>query len=227
MPNAIFSYVILGITVLLISVWNDSRIIGIISAAVSATVSVLLAGLIDIDARMNLKLSGIFYIFGGNECNPLMLENFLHVQRISDVLSRLTDAVVASLPVVAAVIFIAVALFGYKPDYTDNKKTPNEIKNEKILSVIAIVAPYAFAAFASLICTGVSGIMGFNVVPVAIIFAFVLKGNKAVIYAIDRLCEFAKAHPVVAVVALVWLAANTTEFAMETKLFDYTTQFLR
>ncbi len=226
MPNAIFSYVLLGVIVMLVSVWSDSKVIGIVSAAVSAAASVALTVLIDVEARMNMKISGVFYSFGGNECNPLSFENLFYNQKLGTLFSRLGEATVASLPVIAAVIFVAVETFRYKPDYTDNKKTSDTLKTEKILTVVSIAVPYAVAVVASLVCTGVSGIMGFNVVPVVIILAFAFKGNKAVAYSLDKLGAFAKAHPVVAVVALVWLAANTTEFAMETKLFDYTTQFV-
>lgn len=226
MPNAIFSYVVLGIIVLLISFWNTSKFVGIVSGAVSATASALTVGLIDIEARMDLKLSGIFYSCGGNECNPLSFDNLFYEQKISDLFSRFADAFAASLPVVAAVIFVAVALLGYKPDYADGKKSADNLKTEKILTVVAIGVPYVFALFASTVCTGNGGIMGFNLVPVVIVFAFALKGNKAVAYALGRLRDFAKSHPVISVTALVWLAANTTAFASETRLFDYATQFV-
>ncbi|MBO5858418.1 MAG: hypothetical protein J6R20_01410 [Clostridia bacterium] len=228
MPNAIFSYVILGVIVSLISTWGDSKLFGIISAAASAAVSVILVSVIDIETRMNMKISGLFYNFGGNECAPVSFANLTYSQKLSDILSRFSDAVGASLPVIAAVVFVAVTLFAYKADYTDGKKTSDELKKEKVTAVILMTVPYAFSFFASIVCTGISGIMGFNFVPVIIILALALKGNKAVAYAIEKLGEFAKTHPVLSVVALVWLASGTVGFvyASETRLFDYTTQFV-
>ena len=226
MPNAIFSYVVLGVVVTLIAMWNDSKFLGIISAAVSGAVSVILVSVMDIETRMNMKVSGMFYKFGGNECNPLSFENISYAQKLTDILSRFGKAAIASVPVIAAVIFVAVAIFGYKADYTDNKKSSETIKKENILMVIALAIPYAFAFFASMVCTGVSGTMGFNIVPLIIVFVLAAKGNKAVAYALGKLGTFTKEHPVVSVIALVWLAAGTVEFAAETRLFDYTTQFI-
>ncbi len=226
MPNAIFSYIILGIIVTFFAMWDSSKFIGIISAAASGAVSVILVSVMDIETRMNIKVSGMFYKFGGYECNPLSFANISYAQELSDILSRFGKAAVASIPVIAAVIFIAVAIFGYKADYTDNKKSSETVKKENILMVIALTVPYVFALLASMVCTGVSGIMGFNIVPVIIILALAIKGNKAVAYALAKLNAFTKEHPVVSVIALVWLAAGTVEFAIETRLFDYTTQFI-
>ena len=73
---------------------------------------------------------------------------------------------------------------------------------------------------------GVSGVMGFNAVPVAVILALAVKGNKAVLYALDKLNGFVKAHPIVTVISIVWMAVNTTAFVLDMGIFVYTTQFV-
>lgn len=224
MPSAIFSFVVLGIVVLLISQWNESKGVGIISAAASAAVSAVLVAVIDLNARMDMKLSGVFYNFGGSECNPISVLELSHAQDVKDVFSYLGDAVLASIPVIAAVIFVAVAAFGYNPE-VDKKKSAGAQKAEKVMTVIAIAVPYIFSIAASIICMGISGVMGFNAVPVVIILALAAKGNKGVLYALDKLNAFVKAHPILTVIALIWMAVNTTAFVLDTGLFVYTTQF--
>lgn len=225
MPSAIFSFVVLGIIVLLISQWNESKGVGIISAAASAAVSAVLVAVIDMEARMDMKLSGIFYNFGGSECNPISVLELSRAQDVKDVFSYLGDAILASVPVIAAVIFVAVAVLGYTPDDTNKKKSSGTQKTEKVLAVIAIAVPYLFGVAASIICVGISGVMGFNAVPVVVILALAVKGNKAVLYALDKLNDFVKAHPILTVISLVWMAVNTTAFVFDTGIFVYTTQF--
>ena len=225
MPSAIFSFVVLGIIVLLISQWNESKGVGIISAAASAAVSAVLVAVVDLNARMDMRLSGVFYNFGGSECNPISVLELSHAQDVKDVFSYLGDAVLASIPVIATVIFVAVAAFGYNPERADKKKSAGAQKAEKVMTVIAIAVPYIFSIAASIICMGISGVMGFNAVPVVIILALAVKGNKGVLYALDKLNAFVKTHPILTVIALIWMAVNTTAFVLDTGLFVYTTQF--
>ena len=226
MPGAIFSFVVLGIIVLLISQWNESKAVGIISAAASAAVSAVLVSVVDIGTRTDMGLSGAFYNFGGSECNPISALELSHAQNVKDIFSYLGDAILASIPVIAAVIFVAVTVFGYTPDSTDRKKSAGKQKTGKVLAVIAIAVPYLFGVAASVVCVGVSGVMGFNAVPVAVILALAVKGNKAVLYALDKLNGFVKAHPIVTVISIVWMAVNTTAFVLDMGIFVYTTQFV-
>lgn len=226
MPSAIFSFVVLGIIVLLISQWNESKAVGIISAAASAAISAALVAVVDLNARLDMKLSGIFYNFGGNECNPLSFIKLSHVQNAKDVFSYLGDAIFASIPVIAAVVFVVVAVFGNKPDHTDRKKSADTQKTEKVLTVIAVVVPYLFSIAASIINTGISGVMGFNVVPVVVILALAVKGNKYILYAIDKLNAFVKEHPLPTAALIAWLAVNTITFVSNTSIHVWVTQFV-
>ena len=220
MPCAIFSYVFLGIAVTLITLW-DEKVTAVIGASVSAAVSVAIVSLIDDSARISMKIAGLFSVFGGNECHAISFATVNDGMFMNRMLSKLSDAVVASLPVIAIVIFVIVSVIKYKADYSE-KKTSGK---EKGFIVALLVIPYVLSVAATVICVGNGGITGFNLIPLAVLLALGFKGNKVVVAAINSLGEFVKKHPAFAVISLVWFVSFTMDFVSVSKIFSFATQF--
>ncbi|MBR2869536.1 MAG: hypothetical protein IKB88_10820 [Clostridia bacterium] len=220
MPCAIFSYVFLGIAVTLIMLW-DEKVTAFISAAASAAVSVAIVSLIDDHARISMKIAGMFSVYGGNECHTVSFAKLTDGMVLYKMFSKLSEAVVASLPVVAIVIFVIVSVIKHKSDYSE-KKTSGK---EKGAIIALLVIPYVLSVFASAMCVGKGGIAGFNLIPLAVLLALEVKGDKSVVIAINSLGEFVKKYPAVAVVSLVWFVSFTMEFVSVSKIFSSATQF--
>lgn len=217
MPCSVFSLVLLVVLVLLITTPKDiaSRIISLAGAAVSVAATILCVQLSDAELRIYFKLNETFARFGGNECHDLSFEK-LSIFSLSGFFNGLKGVVVASLPVIAVMIYIAVKVIGFKGEKS---------KLAKITAVSAIVLPYAAMIFASIICTGKGYMTGFNIIPLMVVVALASKGNKPVLKALGGICDFAKAHPIAAVIVIVWLASYSTAFASENKVFSLVTQF--
>ena len=219
MPCSVFSFVLLVIIVLLITTPKDtaSKIISLAGAALSVAATNVCVQLSDVQLRVHFKLYDAFDKFGGHESHTLNFDK-LETFRADSFFSSIKGIVVASLPIIAFVIFIIVKTVGFK-----EKKEKAVLS--KILTVSAFVIPFAAAIFAATICTGKGYMTGFCFIPLVITVAFASKGNKYVLKALEDIAGFAKAHPIAAVIAIIWLASYTAAFAVDDKVFSLVTQF--
>ena len=170
----------------------------------------------DAELRIYFKLYEVFDKFGGNECHSLVFYN-LETLTSERFFSTMKSVVTASLPVIIVMIYIVVKVIGYKGK--------EKAVFAKGLTLAAIILPYAALLFESVICMGNGFMTGFNLIPIMIVIAFASKGNKYVVKALDDIYAFAKAHPIVAVVAIIWLASYSAAFASDNKVFSLVTQF--
>lgn len=225
MPCSVFSLIPLGILVLLITTKNDtlSVIFTLIGSAASVAASVIGVQFSEAELRTHFGLNGIFEQYGGNESHPLSFEGLNAVMNFE----QASKAAFASLPVVIFAACIVYGLIRYS-DAQEMKKTgrkPAAIK--KIIPVALIVLPYVISAFGSIICNGNGALTVFNFAPLVIILALAKAGNRAVIDSLEKVSAFAKAHPVISVIAIVWVASYTMAFADNGKIFTYATQFFQ
>lgn len=219
MPCSVFSFVLLIILVLLITAPEDavSRLVSLAGAALSVAATVICVQLSDVELRVYFKLYGMFDEFGGKECHTLSFGRLEYLTPESFIVS-LKSAALASLPVIAFMIYLIVKVIRGKAEKKNGVFT-------KIFTVAAIMLPYAAATFAGAICTGNGWLTGFNLVPLMLVIAFAAKGNKYVLGALEDVCGFAKAHPIVSAVAIIWLASYSAAFAEDNKVYLLVTQF--
>lgn len=228
MPCSVFSLVALGILVLIITTKGDtlSVIATLIGSAVSVVATVINVQLSDAEIRAHYKLYQMFETYGGNECHPLVFDRWAADIKLSTLLEQFTKVAFASFPVIifAACIVYGVIIF---KDEGVKKSSEKAEKFKKIVTVAFIVVPYVLSAIGSTLCTGVGALVAFNFAPLAVILALASVGNKYVLEALSKVSDFAKAHPVMSVVAIVWLASYTMAFASGKHMFTYATQFFQ
>lgn len=227
MPCSVFTLVLLGIIVLLISTPNDvvSRIIAVIGAAVSVVATVINVQLSDNELRMHFKLNKMFGTYGGTECHEMSFVKLERMSSFESLFELFNKVAFASLPVIAFVAYVAVTVLKHKEESSKKKTSGKTVTFEKALIVGVMIIPYAFSAFATAICLGTGSATGFNFVPLVIILALAVKGNKYVLDALDRVYAFAKAHPVAAILAVVWIASYSMAFVESNRIFGFAMQF--
>lgn len=207
MPCGAFSFVLLGIIVLAATASGSviAKIISYAGAVISAAAAYFTAKLSSGDLRFEPEFIKIFNRFGGTESHALSLDRIELGYSASMLFQYLVQALIASLPLVAIMIYIIVKTLTYKADYAQKNEKHGIF--EKIKTVAAIVVPYAFMAFASVICNGKGGISALNFVPLMTVAVLGATGNRYVKKALDDAAAFAKAYPVVAFIVIVWLAS--------------------
>lgn len=223
MPCSVFSLAVLGIIVLLITTKGDTlsvtaTLIGAVLSVISAVINVQLS---DNEIRTHFKLHQIFSEYGGAECHPLSFDRWAENTGIIDLSAKFSKVAFASFPVV---IFAACIVYGVIR-YSGEKKAGKSEKFKKGVTAALIVLPYVLSAVGSTLCTGIGALSAFNFAPLAIILAFASAGNKYVVDALKRVSVFAKAHPVVSIVAIVWIASYTMAFTSGRHIFTHATQF--
>lgn len=228
MPCSVFSLAALGILVLVITTKGDtlSVVATLIGSVVSVIAAVINVQLSDTEIRAHYKLYQTFETLGGSECHPLVFDRWTADIGLSTLLEQFTKVAFASLPVI---IFAACTVYGviiFK-DEEAKKSSAKAEKFKKAVTVALIVAPYVLSAIGSTLCTGVGALAAFNFAPLTVILALASAGNKYVIEALSKVSGFAKAHPVISVVAVVWLASYTMAFTSGKNMFIYATQFFQ
>lgn len=223
MPCSVFSLVALGIIVLLITTKGDTLSVTatLIGAVVSVIATVINVQLSDIEIRIHFGLYQTFNKFGENECHPLIFDRWEAKFELSTLLEQFGKVAFASLPVI---VFAACIVYGVIR-YSGEKKADKAENFKKGITAALIIAPYVLSAIGATLCTGVGALTAFNFAPLAVILAFASTGNKYVIDALKKVSGFAKAHPVVSVIAIVWIASYTMAFTSGRHIFSYATQF--
>ncbi len=223
MPCSVFSLAALGIIVLLITTKGDTLSVTatLIGAVVSVIAAVINVQLSDNEIRTHFKLHQLFGEYGGSECHPLSFDRWTAEVELSALLEQFGKVAFASFPVV---VFAACIVYGIIR-YSGEKKADKAEKFKKGVTAALIVLPYVLSAVGSTLCTGIGALSAFNFAPLAIILAFASAGNKYVVDALKRVSVFAKAHPVVSVVAIVWIASYTMAFTSGRHIFTHATQF--
>ena len=219
MPCSVFSLVLLVVLVLLITSDDDtvSVVVSLVGAAISVAASFICIQLSDDELRVHFRLYEAFGEFGGSECHDFGFDKLANLT-FNGFYSGLRGALVASLPIVAVTVYVAVKAI----------RTKAEKKNgifAKVFVVAAIFISYASAVFASTVCPGNGWITGFNFVPLMLVLAFAAKGNGYVLGALENIYNFAKSHPIVSVVSIIWLASYSAAFAVDDKVYSLVTQF--
>lgn len=222
MPCSVFSLVALGIIVLLITTKGDTlsvtaTLIGAVLSVIAAVINVQLS---DNEIRTHFKLHRLFSEYGGTECHPLSFDRWAENTGIIDLSAKFSKVAFASFPVVifaACIVYGVIRYSGEKAGKSENFK--------KGVTAALIVLPYVLSAVGSTLCTGIGALSAFNFAPLAIILAFASAGNKYVVDALKRVSVFAKAHPVVSIVAIVWIASYTMAFTSGRHIFTHATQF--
>lgn len=207
MPCGVFSFVLLGIIVLASTASGSTvaRIISYAGAVISAAAAYFAAKLSSGDLRFEPEFIKLFNRFGGTENHALSLGRIELGYSASMLVQYLVQTLIASLPLVAIMIYIIVKTVTFKPDYAEKNEKHGSL--EKIKTVAVIVLPYAFMAFASVICSGKGGSSALNFVPLMTVAVLAATGNRYVKKALDDAFAFAKAYPVVAFIVIVWLAS--------------------
>ena len=207
MPCGVFSFVLLGIIVLAATASGSTvaKIISYAGAAISAAAAYFAAKLSSGDLRFEPEFIKLFNRFGGTESHALSLNRIELGYSVSMLVQYFMQALVASLPLVAIMVYIIIKTVTYKPEYSE--RIGKQAVLEKIKTVAVIALPYAFIAFASVICSGNGGASAFNFVPLVIVAVLAATGNRYVKKALDDAFAFAKAYPVVAFIVIVWLAS--------------------
>lgn len=223
MPCSVFSLVVLGIIVLIITTKSDTlsvtaTLIGSVVSVIAAVVNVQLS---DTEIRTYFKLYQAFNEFGGNECHPLSFDRWKAEFELSTMLEQFGRVAFASFPVI---VFAACVVYGVIR-YNGEKKADKAEKFKKGITAALIIVPYVLSAIGSTLCTGIGALGAFNFAPLAVVLAFASAGNKYVVDALEKVNNFAKAHPVVSVIAIVWIASYTMAFTSGRHIFAYSTQF--
>lgn len=227
MPCSVFSLIPLGILVLLITTKSDT--FSVVFSAVGSIVSVIAAvvnvQLSDEQVRAHLGLYQVFGEYGGNECHPLSLVRLTENTGIIDLSTQFSRVLFASYPVVIFAACIVYGIIRYDGAEEIKKAGRKAPVYKKIITVALIIVPYVLSAIGSTLCSGIGALAAFNFAPLAIILALASAGNKAVISSLEKVSGFAKAHPVVSVISIVWIASYTMAFASSAEIFSFATQF--
>lgn len=219
MPCAVFTFVPLGILVVLITASGKaaSKAVSVVAAVVSAALSGYFVNLSSGKLRLDSEFLKVFNRFGGNESHALSLVRFEYGFSVSEIFRQFRAVALVCLPFVIFMFYIAVRAVTYKDSsYTAAKSTVLG----KVLTVAAVLVPFIGSALASAVCFGTGCITGFVFTPLMVIFSLALSGNKAVLKALDEVYCFIKRHPVVALAAVIWMAANTMAFVTPNKVFS-------
>lgn len=225
MPCSVFSLVALGILVLIITTKGDtlSVIATFIGSVVSVIAAVVCVQLSDAELRAYFKINQFFAEYGGAENHPLAFDRWQSDFNLMYLLESFGKVAFVSLPVVIFAVFIVYSVIRYNGG--ENKKDKKSELFKKGITVALVVAPYVLSAIGSTLCTGIGALVAFNFAPLAVILALASAGNRYVIDALEKVGVSAKAHPVVSVIAVVWLASYTMAFSAGGKIFTFATQF--
>lgn len=226
MPCSVFSLVVLGILVLVITAKSDTLSVTatLIGTAASVAAAVICVQLSDAELRNYFKINEVFGEYGGTECHPLTFDSWKGDFGLAYLFESFGRVAFASLPIVAFAAFVVYAVIRYNGG--DEKKSSKKADAfKKGITVALVIVPYVFLAIGATLCTGVGALAAFNFAPLAVILALASAGNRYVIDALGRVSSFAKEHPVVSVVAIVWVASYTMAFSGNGKIFTYATQF--
>ena len=223
MPCSVFSLAALGIIVLIITTKGDTLSVTatLIGSVISVIATIINVQLSESELRDHFGLYQAFNEYGGSECHPLSFGRWGGEQSFSTLLEQFGKVAFASFPII---VFAACIVYGVIR-YSGEKKAGKAEKFKKGITAALIVLPYVLSAVGSTLCTGIGALSALNFAPLAIILAFVSAGNKYVVDALKRVSVFAKAHPVVSVVAIVWIASYTMAFTSGRQIFVYATQY--
>lgn len=226
MPCSVFSLVVLGILVLVITTKSDTLSVAatLIGTAASVAATVICVQLSDIELRIHFKINGIFGEYGGTECHPLTFDRWKGDFGLASLLDSFGRVTFASLPIVIFAVFVVYAVI--RNNGGGEKKSGKKAEAfKKGITAALIVAPYVLSAIGSTLCAGIGSLSAFNFAPLAVILALASAGNRYIIDALNKVSSFAKAHPVMSAVAVIWVASYTMAFSGNGKIFTYATQF--
>lgn len=214
MPCAVLTFVLAGI---LVAVISDSG--NLLSKAVTAATSVASAVIFTVISSGKLRFEPeflkIFNKFGGTESHALSAGRLEYGFSLSDIFAQFDSVAFACLPFVAFAVYVAVKVAADKESSVIGKT----------MTPVAVILPFAGSVAASAICYGTGCVTGFIFVPLTVIFALTVSGNKAVVKAVGDVCAFAKKHPAVALAAIVWIACHTMSFVSPNKVFGFAAYF--
>ncbi len=214
MPCSALTFVVAGILVAVIS--DSGKMLSkAVTGAASVASAVLFAALSSGKLRLEPDFMKIISRFGGTESHALSAGRLEYGFSLSDIFAQFGSVVFACLPFVAFAVYVAVKIA------TEKESTVAA----KIMTVAAVILPFAGSFAASAICYGTGCVTGFIFAPLTVIFALTVSGNKAVVKAVGDVCGFAQKHPAVALAAIVWIGCHTMSFVSSNKVFGFAAYF--
>lgn len=214
MPCAALTFVVAGILVAVISD-SGKMLPKSVTGAASVASAVIFAALSSGKLRLEPEFMKIISRFGGNESHALSADRLEYAFSVRDIFAQFSLAFIACLPFVVFAVYVAVKVA------TDKESTVAA----KIMTMAAIILPFAGSFVACTLCYGTGGLTSFMFAPLTVIFALVVNGNKAVVKAAGEVCDFAKKHPAVALAAIVWIGCHTMSFVSPNKVFGFAAYF--